>query len=158
MKIRLLTPREHHIEQLGLLSQAFAAEHPWAGKIPIGQLADYDRAKAKLFGQDVAAVQVAEHPEGQLIGYCAVYQYQAGIYEASILIDPRYRKTGVARQLVDAVFARLPKGIIVEAWVLAQNQEGLEAFPRLGFRLKEIIDNVILDQVTHQVYLFHRTT
>lgn len=131
MKVRIIPPRERHIPQLLELSQAFAAEHDWAEQTALGGIKDLNDARAALF-MDGAAVRVAEHPEGKLIGFAGVYPNPGG-HEAQILVAAQYRRAGVGKQLADSVFSLLPGGVAVEARILQENTAALAAAPQLGF-------------------------
>ena len=45
----------------------------------------------------------------------------------------------LGRRLVEAVFAALPEGLEIEAWVRAFNGTSLRATPRLGFDLARVV-------------------
>jgi ribosomal protein S18 acetylase RimI-like enzyme len=59
----------------------------------------------------------------------------------SILVGAGFRRRGVARQLVEDAFRRLPEGLAVEAWVGAFNEASLVATPCLEFDLAWAIED-----------------
>ena len=122
------------------LSQDFAEESEWASKIPIGRISTDKRAVSKLFGPVVLVVRVAETESGEMIGYVGMYRDPEAVH-MSVLVKAGSRRRGVARQLVEDVFKRLPEGLEVEAWVGAFNEASLAAMPRLGFELGRTIED-----------------
>ncbi len=105
-----------------------------------------------MFGAEVVQVLIAETEAGEMIGYIGVYEHLQVVY-SSILIASAYRGVGVGKQLVEAVFAQLSKGLVVEAWVGAFNEVSLAATGRFGFTL----DRTLTDR-GKRVHVFIRKT
>ena len=126
--------KQDDIKGLINLSGKFSREHEWAKQVPIGSIDNYAKAEEWLFGENIFKVLVAED-KGSLIGYLGVKKYQEG-YEASILVDSKFRGQGIGKRLTDEVFKLIPREIEVEAWVADFNEESLKITPKLGFKFK----------------------
>ena len=140
MNGQIVSPQPAHVAGLLRLSREFAAEHAWASEIPIGQITTREAVQAKLFGPEVVQVMVAEDESGEMTGYVGVYAHQQTVY-ISILIASAYRRKGIGQRLVEAVFERLSRGIVVESWVLASNEASLAAMGRVGFTLERAFED-----------------
>jgi ribosomal protein S18 acetylase RimI-like enzyme len=138
--MKILSPKARHVEGLIQLSQDFAEESEWARKIPIGRISTRERAMSKLFGPKVLVVRIAETESGEMVGYVGVYRNPETVH-VSVLVKAGFRRQGVARQLVEEAFRRLPEGLEVEAWVGAFNDASLAAMPCLGFELGRITED-----------------
>jgi hypothetical protein len=138
--MKTLSPKAGHVEGLIRLSQGFAEESEWAGTIPIGRISTREHAVSKLFGPKVLVVRVAETESAEMVGYVGVYRDPEAVH-MSILVGAGFRHRGVARQLVEEAFSRLPEGLEVEAWVGAFNEASLAAMPCLGFDLARTIED-----------------
>jgi GNAT superfamily N-acetyltransferase len=138
--MKILTPKARHVEGLIRLSKDFAEESEWARTIPIGGIATQERATSKLFGSTVLVARVAETESGDVIGYVGVYSDPEAVH-MSILVKAGFRRRGLARQLVDDTFKKLPEGLEVEAWVGVFNKASLAVMPRLGFDLARVIED-----------------
>jgi len=145
-----MPPGEHHLELLVNLSQSFASEHSWAAAIPIGKIDSIELARQNLLGDELVAARVAETAAGELAGYAGIYRNPEG-HHISILIERAFRRSGVGKQLVEAVFEEAPAGLLVEAWVGDFNVDSLQATPKLGF-----LPDRILKHNENTVHIFVR--
>lgn len=76
---------------------------------------------------------VAETADQQFVGSVGVYHYnedEVQRNEISLLVSRLWRQMGIGRRLVEEVMARLPAGLLVEAWVASANAPSLAAFHR----------------------------
>jgi 8-oxo-dGTP pyrophosphatase MutT (NUDIX family)/L-amino acid N-acyltransferase YncA len=136
----IVKPREADIRGLIGLSAAFASEHDWCATIPIGQIRTQEQARQRLLGENVMSAVVAVDAQGEMAGYFGIYKYEEG-YEASILIRPDFRRSGLGREMTDRAFSFLPRGLLVEAWVAEFNQASIAATPRLGFTMDRKLED-----------------
>lgn len=148
MQIRSPTPAD--LPGIVRLSKSFVAENAWAAYIPVGEMTCEDYTKEKIFGAQAMVVLVAENEVGEIIGYTGIYCHPESVY-ATYLVDAKYRRQGICRQLVEEAFRRLPSGLSVEAWVGDFNLTSLAATPKLGFDL-----DYILEEDGQRVYVFIR--
>jgi GNAT superfamily N-acetyltransferase len=138
--VRVVAPEERHLTAVMALSEALAAEDERLGRIPVGMIRTAEQAWCKVYGPDVVAARVAENDDGQLAGLATVTRFEAG-FELSVMVAARFRRRGLARQLVEAVLGPLPAGTTVEAWVAEWNRASLAALQALGFRPTRIIED-----------------
>lgn len=148
-------PKRNDINRLITLSKKFADEYDWAKKIPIGQIKNLNEAKEWLFGDKIFKVLVAEE-KGFIIGYVGIKRYENG-YEASILIDSDYRRTGIGKRLINEIFKLIPEEIEVEAWVADFNKLSLKVTPKMGFTFKKkLLDKELIPGREFYVHIFTR--
>ena len=126
--------KQDDIKGLINLSGEFSRENEWAEHIPIGRIDSHAEAEEWLFGDKIFKVLVAED-RGSLIGYLGIKKFKEG-YEASILVDSKFRGQGIGKKLTDEIFKLIPREIEVEAWVADFNKESLKITPKLGFEFK----------------------
>jgi RimJ/RimL family protein N-acetyltransferase len=148
-------PQEKNIDELVELSGKFSLEHEWAGFIPIGNIKNRDDAAKRLFGENTVLALVAED-NSKLVGYIGIYKYDES-YEASILIDDAYRKSGLGKRLCDEAFNKIPRNMEVEAWVGEFNSASINATPKMGFKLKrKFLETEFIPGREFMVYVFSR--
>jgi ribosomal-protein-alanine N-acetyltransferase len=74
--------------------QAKAFTNPWGA----------DALKWELTNTDVARLYVMESPGGTLVAYCACWMVFDELHINSLAVDPDWRRRGLARRLLGAVF------------------------------------------------------
>jgi L-amino acid N-acyltransferase YncA len=75
-----------------------------------------------------------------MVGYLAVKKYEVEEktgYEASIIIDSKFRTNGLAKKMTNKVFNNISKDKVVEAWVHQNNVPSLQTVKSLGFKFKK---------------------
>jgi len=130
--MRLIAPRPGHEEGLTRISREFVTDNPWAVNFPVGQMSSPETAYDKLFSPEALVVLVAENEAGEMTGYVGVYKYPEAVV-LLVLIEARYRPTELMCELIDAAFKELPGGLVVEAWVSANDQTLARKLSRYGF-------------------------
>lgn len=90
MNYKLTPMTEEHIPQIAALERA-CFSHPWSE----------DALRDELWN-DSAVVVVAEGEDGTVLGYAGLQTVLDEGYINNVAVDPRFRRQGVAGQLVEA--------------------------------------------------------
>ena len=120
---RLVPMAAEHLEQIAALAeQCFST--PWT----------VDMLREELFNP-AASYIVAEGGEGKVLGYAGVQVVLDEGYINNVAVDPRFRRQGVAGQLVEAFLrfgaARLA---FLTLEVRASNAPAIALYTKYGFR------------------------
>lgn len=137
MKFR--KPILEDIETLKNISKNFKKEYGWAEDIPIANIDTDQKAKDRLFSDNLENILIAAEDD-QMIGYLAVKKFEVEEktgYEASIIIDSEYRGKGLAKKMTEMVFSNISEDKEVEAWVHQDNIPSLKTVKSLGFKFKK---------------------
>ena len=134
MKFR--KPIKEDIETLKNISTNFKKQYDWAKEIPIANIDTDKKAKERLFSDDIENILIAAE-NNKMVGYLAVKKFivdeKIG-YEASIIIDSKFRGNGLAKKMTNMVFNNISKDKVVEAWVHQNNVPSLQTVKSLGFK------------------------
>ena len=122
MNYKLTPMTEEHIPQIAALERA-CFSHPWSE----------DALRAELWN-DSAVVVVAEGEDGTVLGYAGLQTVLDEGYINNVAVDPRFRRQGVAGQLVEAFLrfgaARLA---FLTLEVRASNAPAIALYEKYGF-------------------------
>lgn len=137
MKFR--KPILEDINDLKKISVKFKDEYNWAEDIPIANIDTNQKAKERLFSNNLESILIAED-NNKMVGYMAVKRFEVDQktgYEASIIIDNDYRNMGLAKKMSEMVFHEISKNKEVEAWIHEDNIPSLKTVQSLGFKFKK---------------------
>ena len=129
-------PKKRDISYLIKLSKNFKKEYEWTDLIPIANIDTKEKAKKRLFADNIKHIIIAEVND-KMVGYLAVKQYEVDGevgHEASIIIHTDYRNQGLAKKMTEKLFNEIPQEIDVEAWVLKDNIPSIKTVKALGFK------------------------
>lgn len=122
MNYKLTPMTEEHISQIAALERA-CFSHPWSE----------DALRAELWN-DSAVVIAAEGEDGTVLGYAGLQTVLDEGYINNVAVDPRFRRQGVAGQLVEAFLrfgaARLA---FLTLEVRASNAPAIALYEKYGF-------------------------
>ncbi len=122
MNYKLTPMTEEHIPQIAALERA-CFSHPWSE----------DALRDELWN-DSAVVVVAEGEDGTVLGYAGLQTVLDEGYINNVAVDPRFRRQGVAGQLVEAFLrfgaARLA---FLTLEVRASNAPAIALYEKYGF-------------------------
>ena len=122
MNYKLTPMTEEHIPQIAALERA-CFSHPWSE----------DALRDELWN-DSAVVVVAEGEDGTVLGYAGLQTVLDEGYINNVAVDPRFRRQGVAGQLVEAFLrfgaARLA---FLTLEVRASNAPAIALYEKFGF-------------------------
>ncbi len=122
MNYKLTPMTEEHIPQIAALERA-CFSHPWSE----------DALRAELWN-DSAVVIAAEGEDGTVLGYAGLQTVLDEGYINNVAVDPRFRRQGVAGQLVEAFLrfgaARLA---FLTLEVRASNAPAIALYEKYGF-------------------------
>ncbi len=122
MNYKLTPMTEEHIPQIAALERA-CFSHPWSE----------DALRDELWN-DSAVVVVAEGEDGTVLGYVGLQTVLDEGYINNVAVDPRFRRQGVAGQLVEAFLrfgaARLA---FLTLEVRASNAPAIALYKKYGF-------------------------
>ena len=122
MNYKLTPMTEEHIPQIAALERA-CFSHPWSE----------DALRDELWN-DSAVVVVAEGENGTVLGYAGLQTVLDEGYINNVAVDPRFRRQGVAGQLVEAFLrfgaARLA---FLTLEVRASNAPAIALYEKYGF-------------------------
>ena len=122
MNYKLTPMTEEHIPQIAALERA-CFSHPWSE----------DALRAELWN-DSAVVIAAEGEDGTVLGYAGLQIVLDEGYINNVAVDPRFRRQGVADQLVEA-FLRFgaAKLAFLTLEVRASNAPAITLYEKYGF-------------------------
>ena len=89
-----------------------------------------------MFSDDIENILIAAE-NNKMVGYLAVKKFvvdEKRGYEASIIIDSKFRGNGLAKKMINMVFNNISKDKVVEAWVHQNNVPSLQTVKSLGFK------------------------
>ncbi len=122
MNYKLTPMTEEHIPQIAALERT-CFSHPWSE----------DALRAELWN-DSAVVIAAEGEDGTVLGYAGLQTVLDEGYINNVAVDPRFRRQGVAGQLVEAFLrfgaARLA---FLTLEVRASNAPAIALYEKYGF-------------------------
>ena len=122
MNYKLTPMTEEHIPEIAALERA-CFSHPWSE----------DALRDELWN-DSAVVVVAEGEDGTVLGYAGLQTVLDEGYINNVAVDPRFRRQGVAGQLVEAFLrfgaARLA---FLTLEVRASNAPAIALYEKYGF-------------------------
>ena len=122
MNYQLTPMTEEHISQIAALERA-CFSHPWSE----------DALRDELWN-DSAVVIVAEGEDGTVLGYAGLQTVLDEGYINNVAVDPRFRRQGVAGQLIEAFLrfgaARLA---FLTLEVRASNAPAIALYEKYGF-------------------------
>ena len=122
MNYQLTPMTEEHIPQIAALERA-CFSHPWSE----------DALRDELWN-DSAVVIVAEGEDGTVLGYAGLQTVLDEGYINNVAVDPRFRRQGVAGQLIEA-FLRFgaAKLAFLTLEVRASNAPAIALYEKYGF-------------------------
>lgn len=122
MNYKLTPMTEEHIPQIAALERA-CFSHPWSE----------DALRDELWN-DSAVVVVAEGEDGTVLGYAGLQTVLDEGYINNVAVDPRFRRQGVAGQLVEA-FLRFgaAKLAFLTLEVRVSNAPAIALYEKYGF-------------------------
>ena len=150
MNYHLTTMTAEHIPQIAALEKA-CFSHPWSEEL-----------LRQALWNDSAAILVAEGEDGAVLGYAGVSTVLDEGYIDNVAVDPRFRRQGVADELVAALarFGRA-KLAFLTLEVRASNAPAIALYAKHGFqqagRRKHYYDDPKEDAIIMTLEFDHET-
>lgn len=84
---------------------------------------------------------------GEVAGYIVARQVNYSGHVLAVAVDPRYRRTGIGRKLVESVIKKLGERGAKYMWleVRASNSAAIKFYEKLGFEKKKFIEGYYSD-------------
>ena len=150
MNYHLTTMTAEHIPQIAALEKT-CFSHPWSEEL-----------LRQALWNEAAAIVVAEGEDGTVLGYAGVSTVLDEGYIDNVAVDPRFRRQGVADELVAALarFGRA-KLVFLTLEVRASNAPAIALYAKHGFqeagRRKHYYDDPREDAIIMTLEFDHET-
>ena len=150
MNYHLTTMTAEHIPQIAALEKT-CFSHPWSEEL-----------LRQALWNEAAAIVVAEGEDGTVLGYAGVGTVLDEGYIDNVAVDPRFRRQGVADELVAALarFGRA-KLAVLTLEVRASNAPAIALYAKHGFqeagRRKHYYDDPKEDAIIMTLEFDHET-
>lgn len=150
MNYHLTTMTAEHIPQIAALEKT-CFSHPWSEEL-----------LRQALWNEAAAIVVAEGEDGTVLGYAGVSTVLDEGYIDNVAVDPRFRRQGVADELVAALarFGRA-KLAFLTLEVRASNAPAIALYAKHGFqqagRRKHYYDDPREDAIIMTLEFDHET-